>query len=313
MGTSFPNQNFIAVSERIQSRHTPHRLCQITFIPGKQNGEGSQHNLFGRIRVHLVKHLTVGNHQTGRLSQFLQCLFQTIFLYHNRRAVSVQNIPDGLLLGKNQSAFGGSFINRNHQNQEIPRLHQISHNIFIRFLLLSQPGNLLFQLPDIRFLFSADPDFIFFAGRLLSHQIQLIVHHHIRNGFILKTLNQHLILRLPANSAVYHQQSHIRLIQHLIAFLHPELPQFSLVINTRRVNHHHRAQWQKLHRLIDRVCSSSLHLRHNGQILACHCINHAGFPCISFSKKTDMYPLRSRCLIHSHKLFLSCEPYKKMT
>ncbi len=50
-----------------------------------------------------------------------------------------------------------------------------------------------------------------------------------------------------------------------------------------------------------------LHLETIAKILTGYCIYDTGLSCISFSEKTDMYPLGSGRLIHSHT---DITPYK---
>ena len=103
-----------------------------------------------------------------------------------------------------------------------------------------------------------------------------------------------------SSGAVHDQDRNIRLVQDLIAFAHAKRTKFALIINPRCVNDNHRAKRQQFHGFVYRIRRSSHHRRNDRKILPGHSIDHTRFPGISFSKKTDMYPFRSRCLIHSH-------------
>ena len=101
-------------------------------------------------------------------------------------------------------------------------------------------------------------------------------------------------------TGIHHQHSHIRLVEYLIALSHPQASQLAFVVNARRINHHHRTQRQQLHGLIYRVRGSSLHVRHHSQVLARDRVQYAGFASISPPKKSNMYPVRCRRIVHSH-------------
>ena len=101
-------------------------------------------------------------------------------------------------------------------------------------------------------------------------------------------------------TGIHHQHSHIRLVEYLIALSHPQASQLAFVVNARRINHHHRTQRQQLHGLIYRVRGSPLHIRHHSQVLACNRVQYTGFAGISPPKKSNMYPVRCRRIVHSH-------------
>ena len=121
--------------------------------------------------------------------------------------------------------------------------------------------------------------------------IPLVQHQDTWYVFLPYSFQKSLILPADPGLSVYDQYCRVGLIQHLIAFLYPETAQFTFIINTRRIHHHYRPQRQQLHRLIHRICGSSLNIRYHCQILACDFVHHTGFSCVSLSEKADMYPL----------------------
>ena len=103
-----------------------------------------------------------------------------------------------------------------------------------------------------------------------------------------------------SSGAVHDQDRNIRLVQDLIAFAHAKRTKFALIINPRCINDDHRTKWQQFHGFVYRIRRSSHHRRNDRKILPGHSIDNTRFPGVPFSKKTDMYTFRSRCLIHSH-------------
>ncbi len=101
---------------------------------------------------------------------------------------------------------------------------------------------------------------------------------------------------------IYNQHGDIRFVQYLFCFPDSDFPQGSLVIDSGRVDNHYRAQGQQFHPFKYRIGSCTFHRGYSRQILTRYCIDKAGFPNVSFAKKTDMDTFRCRSCIHSHSI-----------
>ena len=81
----------------------------------------------------------------------------------------------------------------------------------------------------------------------LRQKLCFIENHDPRKRFSADGFQQRRILGQRPHSAVDHQYRQVGFVQRLVAFLYPQCPQLSLVVNARGVHHHHRPQGQQLH------------------------------------------------------------------
>ena len=65
--------------------------------------------------IHFFKHLAVRNHQGRRLFQSLQRFCELCVTDTKSRCTSFQNIPDHLLLRKDQTPFRSCLVDGDHQ------------------------------------------------------------------------------------------------------------------------------------------------------------------------------------------------------
>ena len=312
MGTSLTDQDLIPVFQLFQSPGAFRCRLQVSFISGEENRKRSERDLFRRIFGNSFEYLAVGDHQPGLFPQALQGLFYPVFLYDHRHGAGVQDIPDGLLLGKDQPSLWRSLVNRHHQHHKISGGQQVSQKLPLVFPGAAQRRQPLFQLMDPRPLSGAYPEKVSallipfrqpckgLAGLFLCKGISLVQHQDTGDLFLSYPFQEHPVLPAHPGLPVQDQHRHIGLIQYLIAFLYPEAAKLSLIVDARGIHHHHRPQGQQLHRLIHRICSGSLNIRYHRQILTGNLVHHTGFPCVPLSKKTDMHPLSPGRLIHSH-------------
>ncbi|MPN64712.1 hypothetical protein SDC9_212488 [bioreactor metagenome] len=83
-------------------------------------------------------------------------------------------------------------------------------------------------------------------------------------------INKRFIRFRFARGCVYDEHGHVRFIEHLPRFFHPQRAQRAFVVDTGRVNDHHRSDRQQLHGFIDRVGRGAFHVGYDGKILSRH-------------------------------------------
>ena len=173
-----------------------------------------------------------------------------------------------------------------------------------------QRGNFFFQFLDVHAVGSTDQNFSGTDGhgKILDlfgrKQINLIIYDQIRDAFFMKTVNQFKFFFAFSSRTVDNKNCDICFIQYLITFVDAERTKFTFIINTGSINDHDRAKWKQFHGLVDGIGGCSHNGRNNCEILSGYSIDNTGFTGIPFSEKTDMYPFRSGCLIHSHRTAL---------
>ena len=88
---------------------------------------------------------------------------------------SLQNVPDGHLLGQNQPSLGCGFVDGSDQYHKIPGLDQVPNQSGLRAFFQSQAGNGFFQLMDANSLFGTYIQGVPLGFRNGFQQISLVV------------------------------------------------------------------------------------------------------------------------------------------
>ena len=144
VGTALGNKDGIIVFQGIDGFGTGGQQVQTAFISCKQNGEGGQRDLPGNDGCYFCKNLAVRDNKDWLLVQAWQGFRKFTFPNYNRNGAGFQEIPDSLLLRKDQSAFGSCFIDRDHKDDELKRFYQIRHDVAAIVFFWSQEGDGLF-------------------------------------------------------------------------------------------------------------------------------------------------------------------------
>ena len=228
-----------------------------------------------------------------------------MFFDYNCSCICFQNITDRLLLRKNQTSFRGGLIDRNNQHDKIRWMNQITHDTQFRILLGSESGNLFLQFIYICLICGTYPQNSLFFNLVCSlrrfdgstlvifrNQVCFVQNNKIRNLLLLNSFQNRSILFCHTGGSVHHQNGNIRFVQNLVSLLDPKLSKFSLIIQTRRINHHNRTERKKLHSFQNRIRCSTLYVRYDRKALACKSINDTRFAGITFAKNTNMDALR---------------------
>ena len=168
-------------------------------------------------------------------------------------------------------------------------------------LSAGQAADALFQLVDVLAGLGADGDLIGLTGQRCVQQVGLVVDHQVRDVPCLELLCQLPVVRLHPQGAVYYQDGHIGLVQHLEGTLDTQLSQSAYIVNTRGINDDHGADGQQLHGLLHRVGGGALHLGDQGEGLTGDGIDHAGLPSVAQTEEADVYPFARGAVIQSHR------------
>ena len=231
------------------------------------------------------------------------------------RSSSIQNIPDHLLLRKDQTPFRSCLVDGNHQYDPIQRSDQIPYQSLFSAVFLTQMSNALLQFLNACLLQGTDadaccrnrsvricPQKFFFC--IFIQQITFIPGDQIWNLFFSEQFQQLLIAGFQFFGTVCHKHCHIGPVEHLSGLPDPQFSQRSFVIKSWCVNNHHRSHRQQLHSLCHRIGRRATHIGHHRQILTGHCIDQTGFSCISPAKESNVDPFSGRSFIHPHPVSL---------
>ena len=127
MGTAFRDQNPVSILQSADRCRARYRGLQEAFISGHQNRERGQGDLRGNHPAYFAEYLRVGDHEFRRLAQVCQRLCQFRIPADQGRSTRFQNVPDRLLLGEDQTALGGGFVDGDHQYRCITGFQQIGN------------------------------------------------------------------------------------------------------------------------------------------------------------------------------------------
>ncbi|MNE25229.1 hypothetical protein D3C80_1185510 [compost metagenome] len=136
VGARLGNQHLVTVPQPVNRPGSADQLLQIALMAGKQNGKGGERNIRRRISGGLKEHLGVGYNHTRLTSEAFQCQLQLVLFSNNSYGVALQNVPDGLLLGQDQSALWCRLVNGCNQDNQISRREQVADDP--EFVLLSR-------------------------------------------------------------------------------------------------------------------------------------------------------------------------------
>ena len=132
------------------------------------------------------------------------------------------------MLWQNQTAFWGSFIDWDNENDQVEGFDQIlDQRIFVRVFRF-QRGNFFFQFLDVHAVGSTDQNFYGADGhgKILDlfgrKQINLIIYDQIRDAFFMKTVNQFKFFFAFTGRTVNNKNCDICFVQNLITFADTE-------------------------------------------------------------------------------------------
>ena len=119
VGAAFGNQNWISVPEHFNGFDSTDSCFQKSLISGHENRKRGERNGFRKDPADRSENLAVCDNKRGTDSGLALKLFQS----HGKLCVAdcqshgtgIKNIPQNLLLGKDQTSPGSGFINGNHQ------------------------------------------------------------------------------------------------------------------------------------------------------------------------------------------------------
>ena len=125
----------------------------------------------------------------------------------------------------------------------------------------------------------------------LAHFVQKLYLVQYEDGgelFRLQLLPQRFIRLTDVYAGVDYEQCDVALIKHLLCLGDALRAQFTFIVKAGGVDNHHRAEGQKLHSLIYRVCRSALLFADNGKLLTRDSINQAGLAGVTLTENTDV-------------------------
>ena len=134
--------------------------------------------------------------------------------------------------GRMSRPLGAAESNGSDENHHVTGVDQISHQVFGVLLSAGQAADALFQLVDVLAGLGADGDLIGMTGQRCVQQIGLVVDHQVRDVPCLELLCQLPVVWLHPQGAVYHQDGHIGLVQHLEGTLDTQLSQSAHIVNS---------------------------------------------------------------------------------
>ena len=183
-------------------------------------------------------------------------MLQFIFFYDHGCRVRFKDVPDRLLLGKDEPPFRRRGINGDDQNDDIRGIQQIPDKGSLRFFPLCHGGDPFFQFKDPftgRRAYRAQPvirqiqPFFYALDRVRPGKFFFIYRNDEWDPLRADPVEKSPVLPGRARRPVDHKHRRIRLIEHLVTPADAQASQFALIIDPRRVHHYHRTKGQKLH------------------------------------------------------------------
>ena len=310
MGTAFRDQNPVSILQSADRCRARYRGLQEAFISGHQNRERCQRYIFRYDFGDLVKYLAVRNDHGRIQSSPAQQIRKLTLSDTDSAAAGIQDIPNGLLLGQNQSSFGRSFINRDDEQDQVSFPQQVAHQPLRLGTLSRHLTDLFFQFLNAGLLQGADEMYgqvFFFLCQFLlfpfGQQVFLIHGNDERNLLLLKESDQFAVAVCQSFHPVGYQNSQIRTVQNLPGPAHSLLSQAAFIVETGGINNNYRPKGQQFHGLADRIGCGTFDSRYQGCLLAGHGIYQTGFAGVPAPEEAYMEALRGGSIIHAHLLY----------
>ena len=132
VGAALGDQDPVPVLQLGKGLRPGGQCGKLAFVPGEENGKGGKWDRRRNQGRDFSKGLGVCDHQARRFFQPIQHGGELFRLAADGDAVQVQQLPKRLLLGQDQAALGGAFVNGDDQNDRVAGGDQIGQNEFRR-------------------------------------------------------------------------------------------------------------------------------------------------------------------------------------
>ncbi len=146
VGTALGDQDSILIFQQIQGSCAVHGGLKVSLISCEQDRERSQRNILRHVGGNLFESLTVRDDQGRRFSERSQGLLKLGIPCYDRDGARFQNIPDSLLLRKDQPSFWGGLVDRDDKDCQVGRFQQIADDLKPGVRDRNQRRKLFFQL-----------------------------------------------------------------------------------------------------------------------------------------------------------------------
>lgn len=131
-------------------------------------------------------------------------------------------------------------------------------------------------------------------------QIGLILRNHIGNAARLEGGEEFLVERGEAACGIYHEHSHVGLVQGGLGPLDAQVAYVAGVVDTWSVNNEHGTGRRQFHGFAHRVGGGAGHIGHYGDGLVRQRVHQAGLAGVAHAEKDDVGALAGRGIVQRH-------------
>ncbi len=270
------DEDLVAVLQGGELCSAGNQRLQLALVAGKEDGKRGKRNFVGHKARDPAKGLRVCDHHGGGSAKRAKRARKLLHLAADDRAVRVEHVADGLLLGQNEPALGRRLVDGDHKHHHVALRQQIRHDA-----ALGEPGCAakvckgFFQLVNAASGQRAEIEEVLFGLGHFGKQVRLIVCADHRDLALGKAGKQALLQIRQRQSRVMDQHSHVDGRKDLGRLFDTKRAKLALVVQTRGVDDDDRTQRQQLHRLFYGVCGGALDRGDHRQILAGHGVDQA--------------------------------------
>ena len=319
MRASFRYEDSVPVLEVIQRMSSLNLHFEVSLVSREQYRERSERNICRCLLCNTLEYLAVCDDKRRLLAKRIEYFFEAVFFHNHSCRIRLEYVADRLLLREDEPALRGSFVDRNYENNQIVRFDKVAYYPLICVFLRRQCRNPVLEFIDISLICSADPHDLIITDAVLvfsakccfqfscdirtlflTDKIRFIQHDSIRNLLVYYPAEDPEVFIGKAAAAVHNKQGNVTLVEHLIGFPDSKFTQLALIVESRSVDHNNRTERQQLHSFLNRVCSSTEHIRYYCKVLPCQCVDHARLTGIAPSEYSYMYTFTRRCVVHAH-------------